>query len=85
MDILENITNQVNNYKRGLITNTEMIRGIINICYDEMPRMIEYRKGNKGNYSLFSDRYYTKEEAAKVLEEMNYNTAGLEFRAILAD
>jgi len=84
MNILENITNQTSYYKRGLLTYTEMLENIIKIASDEMPRLIEIRKGNNGKWKVFSDRLYNKEEVNEVLESLNYNSMGYQFRAVMA-
>lgn len=84
MNILEKINDQYSYYMRGLLTNSEMLENIIKIATDELPRRIECRKGNKGKWRIFSDKLYTIEEAAEILEVLNYNSMGYEYRAAIA-
>lgn len=83
-DIMEQINNQASYYTRGLLTYTEMLQNIIGIAEKEMPRLIEVRKGNKGKWKTFSETHYTKEEAENILESLNYNSMGYQFRAVSA-
>lgn len=85
MDFITNINNQYSHWSKGLITYTEMLQSISQIVENEMPRRIEYRKGKKGAWKVFTDVLYTKEESADELERLSYNTLGLEFRAVMAN
>lgn len=83
MDLQEKINNQFNYYRRGLLTWSEALENIEKMIDDEKYRRIECRKG-RGKWKTFSDKLYSKEEAADVLESLNYCSLGYEFRAIIA-
>ena len=84
MDIIDNIISQGSYYRRGLLTYSEMLQNISDIVQDEMPRIIECRKGSTGKWHAFSDKQYTKTEATEALEVLNYNALGYQFRITLA-
>lgn len=81
MDLLENINNQYNHYRRGLLTYSEMLDNIIKIAENEKPRSIEYRNGSRGSWKPFDDVLYTKQEADDLIERLSHNNLGLTFRA----
>ena len=84
MDIHERIDLQFASYRRGLLTNTEMLENIIQIATDAMPRRIECRKGNNGKWKPFSWTLYNADEVGAVLDSLIDNTLGYQFRAVLA-
>ena len=84
MNIMEKIEKQYKYYQRGLLTNLEMLQGIAEIVNQETPVKIEYRKGSKGPWKTFKEELYSKEEAAGILEVLNYNSLDIDFRAVNA-
>lgn len=84
MDILENISKQHGYYMRGLLTYTEMVQNIMELAQAEMPRRIETRRGKSGKWRPFNDKLYSLDEINALLETLNYNSMGYEFRAVMA-
>ena len=84
MDIQERINLQFASYRRGLLTNCEMLENIIKIATDAMPRRIECRKGNNGKWKPFSYTLYDASEVGGVLDSLIDNTLGYQFRAVIA-
>ena len=77
----EKINNQFNYYRRGLLTWSEALENIEKIIDDAKYRRIEYRNG-RGKWKALSDKLYSKEESAAVLESLE--GCAFEFRAVIA-